>query len=226
VFNAPEERRLVEARFGTDDRPRFIVSLAVDPPPSSDPVRFRRAFSVEGRYLLCLGRIEPGKGSDVLIERFREARGRFPDLSLVLMGRPHMEIPDAPGLVVTGFVDEQTKHDALAGAAAVVLPSAFESLSIVALEAWAHGRPTLANAEAEVLVGQASRSNGGLWYRTPREFHATLGILLDQRPLAETLGLQGRRWVEGSGGWDRVCSQWVEAFAAAARPSAVPASRF
>jgi glycosyltransferase involved in cell wall biosynthesis len=212
VFNTPEERAIVERRFGTDTRPRIEIGVWVDPPPPSDPGRFRRAYGVGSDYLLCLGRVEPAKGSYWIKERFQEIRRHRPTLSLILMGREQVKMPEAPGLVVTGFVDEQTKHDALEGAALVVLPSQYESLSLVALEAWSHGRPTLANADSKVLRGQTARSNGGLWYSSAAEFHATLRLLLDHPPLTETLGLQGRRWVETMSTRERVRQLWHEAF--------------
>ena len=220
VFNTPEERALIESRFGTDDRPRFEIGLGVDKPPPSDSDRFRERYAIDGRYVLCLGRLEPSKGTDEAIELFSAARARHPDLSLVLVGRQHMELGDLDGVVVTGFVDEQTKHDALAGADVVLLPSPYESLSIAALEAWSHGRPTLANARSDVLRGQTVRSSGGLWYSEAAEFHEALDLLLEHPPLAETLGIQGRRWVEASGGWPRVRELWLQALAAAASPAA------
>ncbi|CAN5744993.1 hypothetical protein BH20VER1_BH20VER1_21090 [soil metagenome] len=45
----------------------------------------------------------------------------------------------------------------------LLMPSYFESLSIVLLETWAVGRPAIVNAKAEVLKGHCARSNGGLW---------------------------------------------------------------
>jgi len=218
VFNTPEERAVVERRFGRDDRPRFTIPLAVDEPPAAEPERFRRRYGIPGPYLLALGRIEPAKGSDVVLERFAELRTRRPDLRLVLAGRPHMALPPAiDRVVVTGYVDEQTKHDALAGAEVVLLASPFESLSIVALEAWSHARPTLANAVSDVLVGQSRRSGGGLWYADPYEFHATLALLLDHPPLQAALGAQGRRFVTASGGWDAVRRAWLEVLASVPR---------
>jgi glycosyltransferase involved in cell wall biosynthesis len=224
VFNTPEERAIVERRFGVDDRPRFTIPLTVDEPPPSDPARFRREFGVEGPYLLALGRIEPAKGSDVVLARFAELRRHRPDLQLVLVGRRHMALPDdLAGVVVTGYVDDQAKHDAITGAAVVLLASPYESLSIVALEAWSHARPTLANAASDVLVGQSRRSGGGLWYADPYEFHAGLALLLDNPPLAAVLGAQGRRYVAGTGGWDAVRRAWLEVLLSV--PSVPPAAR-
>ena len=53
------------------------------------------------------------------------------------------------------------KFDALAAADLLIMPSYFESLSMVALEAWALGKPVLANGRCDVLKGQCIRSSGG-----------------------------------------------------------------
>ena len=81
----------------------------------------------------------------------------------------------------------------LAAAEALVMPSPYESLSMVALEAWALGRPVLATARCDVLVGQCLRSNAGLYYEDAREFDAMLDLLLDDRVAGR------RRWAATAG---------------------------
>ena len=61
-----------------------------------------------------------------------------------------------------GRIDEQSKWDALAGALAVVVPSRYESLSLLTLEAFAVGTPVIGNAASDVVVGQIQRSGGGV----------------------------------------------------------------
>ena len=75
-------------------------------------------------------------------------------------------------------MSDQDKYDAIAAAQVVMLPSPYESLSIVALEAWQQGKPVLANGVCAVLRGQCKRSNGGLWYDNYAEFQETLSLLL------------------------------------------------
>ena len=54
------------------------------------------------------------------------------------------------------------------------MPSYFESLSMVALEAWALGQPVLANGRCDVLQGQTIRSRAGLYYDNFPEFAEAL----------------------------------------------------
>lgn len=209
VCNAPEELELVEERFADLPHRREVIGGAIDRPPLGEPSRFRALVQLDDvPYVACVGRIEPAKGTPWLIERLSEWRSRHPDLRLVLVGREHMEVPVRDGLIVTGFLDEAAKRDALAGAAAVVLPSPYESLSIVALEAWLQARPTLANAASPVLVGQSDRSGGGLWYRDEAEFHAQLDLLVDYPMVGNVLGAQGRRWAEDTTAPATIRAQW------------------
>ena len=102
----------------------------------------------------------------------------------MLIGNPVLDIPAHPRIRHLGFVGDQDKFDVIAGAAALVMPSSYESLSMVALEAWALGRPVIANARCDVLLGQCLRSNAGLYYENAAEFGAVLDRLLDDTALA------------------------------------------
>ena len=70
------------------------------------------------------------------------------------------------------------RHALLAHAGALIVPSPYESLSIVLLEAWNHATPALVNAYCKVLQGQVRRASGGLYYRSSREFQEALSWLL------------------------------------------------
>ena len=211
--NTPEERELMERRFGLPrDRSR-VVGLGVDdPPPGVDGERFRRSFGVTRPYALCLGRIDPSKGSADLVAHHAHYRAREPrGLDLVMLGRSVIELPSHPWLHLTGYVGDDVKWDALDGAACLVVPSRYESLSIAMLEAWSSGVPTIANAEAPVLVGQSRRSGGGLWYRDSDEYACCVALLADRPPIAAALGGQGRRYVRSRLSWERVRSLWIQA---------------
>jgi glycosyltransferase involved in cell wall biosynthesis len=201
IFNTLEEQDFLRRRFLSLTLEGPVAGVGVDPPADSDGARFRRRYGIDDPFLLYMGRIEPAKGCDELFAYFIEWRRRERQpRKLVLLGRAVMEIPAHPDIVALGFVDEQTKWDALAACDLLVMPSLYESLSMVLLEAWTVGKPVLVNGRCPVLVGQCRRANGGLWYEHFGEFALGLRVL-EQDGLGARLGEQGRRFVERQYCW-------------------------
>jgi hypothetical protein len=83
---------------------------------------------------------------------------------------------------------------------------------MVALEAWALGRPVLANARCDVLLGQCMRSNAGLYYADARDFSAALDRLLDDQALAGALGRNGREYFARHYSWPVIERKYLEMF--------------
>jgi glycosyltransferase involved in cell wall biosynthesis len=86
----------------------------------------------------------------------------------------------------------------------LVMPSPYESLSVITLEAWKLGVPVLVNARCKVLAGQCLRANGGLFYHGYAEFAEGLRLLLARPELAAALGGQGQSYVEREYSWETV----------------------
>ena len=95
----------------------------------------------------------------------RETAGR---LTLVLIGNSLLEIPEHPRIRHLGFLDDADKFDAIAASELLIMPSYFESLSMVALEAWALGRPVLANAQMRRAEGTVHPQQRRSVLRRPR----------------------------------------------------------
>ena len=131
-------------------------------------------------------------------------------MSLVLVGNSLLPIPEHPRVRHLGFLDDPDKFDAIAAADLLIMPSYFESLSMVALEAWALGRPVLANGKCDVLKGQCIRSNAGLYYETRAEFLATLGAIEQNRWLSATLGQNGRQFFREHYDWPVIERKYLE----------------
>jgi glycosyltransferase involved in cell wall biosynthesis len=212
AFSTPEERDLARRRFGITQRTSIIgIGFDTSADRSASGARFRSAYGLDDSpYLLFVGRLDPAKGSDELFEFFTLYRRRNPSspLKLVVVGDPVKPLPAHPDLVVTGFVDEQTKHDAYAGATVFCQPSYFESFSMVLAEAWVHRLPALVQGRCEVVVGQSRRSGGGLPYLDFAEFEAGLDMVLGNEKLALAMGQSGRAYVDENYQWDVVLSRY------------------
>jgi glycosyltransferase involved in cell wall biosynthesis len=135
-------------------------------------------------------------------------------LPLVLAGPVALPLPRRPGLVALGRVDDDLRDALLAHARALVMPSLFESLSLVVLEAWNRETPVLVNARCDVLLGQVRRADGGLYYRTSDDFAGAVRRLAADPAAVRAFGRQGLAYVEREYRWPLVLER-IESLLAA-----------
>ncbi|HUG52605.1 MAG TPA: glycosyltransferase family 4 protein [Vicinamibacteria bacterium] len=201
AFLTPAEEALVRQRFDLGRRPAAVAGMGVDVPARVDPDAVRRRHHLGTTYALYAGRIDEGKGCAEMLAHYARYRGRGGTAELVLIGTLAMVLPSIPGLRHLGYVSEEEKHAAMAGAAVAVCPSAYESLSIALLEAFAVGTPGLVNAASAVLRDHCLRSQAGLYYADADEFTESLDRLVRDRPLRDAMGEAGRRYVAAGYRW-------------------------
>jgi len=205
LYLTPEEQSLVESVAGNGTVPSVVVGSGVDLATEWRGVDVPQRFGLSGPYVVYVGRIDRNKGVDRLLDYYRELAREWPEAPLlVLAGAPTLAIPEHPKVRHLGVVSDAEKHALIARAAVLVMSSAYESLSLSVLEAWALGRPVLVNAECHVLEGQCVRSNGGLFYRGYAEFAPALRMLVERADLQEGLGEAGRAYVAREYDWDIV----------------------
>ena len=213
MYNSFEERALITTLSSNTHVPGVVVGVGSQIPDAVDPARARSKFGLHNPFIIYVGRIDANKGCANLFRNFIEyTDGLSRPLDLVLIGTPVLPIPEHPRIKHLGFVADQDKFDAIAGAELLVMPSPYESLSMVALEAWGLGRPVLASARCDVLVGQCVRSNAGLYYEDAREFFAALDRILSDPALAATLGRNGRAFFAQHYSWPVIERKYLDMF--------------
>jgi glycosyltransferase involved in cell wall biosynthesis len=213
MYNTLTEKRLVNAAtrngYRSDDA---VVGVGVNVPETASAERFREKYGIQGDFLLYVGRVDEAKNVPALLDdylRYRETRQDSPPL--VLIGKPHFSLPDHPAIIPLGFISEQDKFDALRAATVFLMPSRYESLSIVVLEAWLMECPVLVNGQCEVLKQQCRASHGGLYYSGYEEFRALLDLLLEREDLRAALGRQGRAFAEKTYSWEVILAKYRQA---------------
>ena len=199
LYLTPEEQLLVEGVSHTR-KPAAIIGTGLSR-TTADPAHLTR-FALPAEYVFYGGRIDRNKSVDQLFRYYMWLASTWPEApNLVLAGHQVLDIPAHPKIRYLGYVSDEAKAALLAGASIAIMPSAFESLSIFVLEAWAHGTPVLVNAKCKVLEGQCRRSQGGLYYRDLAEFAAMMRLLMSQPSLRRDLGAAGRAYVDSEYSW-------------------------
>jgi glycosyltransferase involved in cell wall biosynthesis len=217
VYLTPQEQALVEDAAENATVPSTVIGSGLNLPEPDPAYDFRAAHKLERPFVLYVGRIDKNKGCVTLFaywKKFLEETGL--DVDLVLAGKPVIPVPDHPRIRTVGFITEEEKVAALRQCALLVMPSPYESLSVITLEAWKLGVPVLANARCRVLMGQCLRSGGGFFYHGYAEFAEALDLLLERPDVGRVLGAQGKAYVDAEYSWERVESK-VEDLLARAR---------
>jgi glycosyltransferase involved in cell wall biosynthesis len=169
LFTTKLEADLARQSFWLAHWKPMVVALGSEPPPA-DTGRLLQAFHARcpdlenRRFLLFLGRIDPKKGCDLLLDAFAAtvpSNGAIDPLHLVIAG------PDAAGwgeqLAVRaaalgcsdrihwpGMLRGDSKWGAFAACEAFMLPSHQENFGIAVVEALASGRPVLLSDQINI----------------------------------------------------------------------------
>ncbi len=198
------------------------------------------------RMLLFVGRIEPLKGLDTLIEAIGQMRnaGLFIDqpICLTVIGGDPDVSPEAMsaemarlkalrersgvGDLVTfiGKRDQDTLPYYYSAAEAVVMPSYYESFGMVALEAMACGTPVVASE----VGGLAFLVQDGVTGYTvpvdePGALAEKLTVLIEDAALRARMGKQAAHFAQEYA-WERIAKKMMDVYEMTLREYSVPSS--
>ncbi|WP_353647840.1 glycosyltransferase family 4 protein [Nakamurella sp. A5-74] len=189
--------------------------------------RIRERWGLAGRpVLVCLSRLVPRKGQDVLIEALPRIRAEVPDTALLIVGSGPDEqrlriLVERGGLgdavVFTGAVEEHELPAHYLAGDAFAMPCRtrgngldVEGLGIVFLEASASGLPVVAGdsggAPETVKPEQTGLVVDGRDVGAVAQ--ACIRALVD--PKTRSWGAQGRSWVRDDWDWQRSADRLAE----------------
>ncbi|MEV6907129.1 glycosyltransferase family 4 protein [Amycolatopsis sp. NPDC051071] len=174
--------------------------------------------------IVCVSRLVPRKGQDMLIKILPELRRRIPDVALLLVGGgPYRKtlagLVDALGVednvVITGSVPWKELPAHYNAGDVFAMPARtrgkgldVEGLGIVYLEASATGLPAVAGnsggAPETVLDEVTGHVVDG---RDEQQLRETLAALLADPVRARRMGAAGREWVGENWRWDTMASR-------------------
>lgn len=210
IYSTPEERILIRERTGIndDEKPWDIVGCGIEIP---DSCYDENKTITDGNYIIYVGRIEGSKGCYQLFEYYQQMAKEYPETpELILLGADHIGIPSHKKIKYLGFVSEKEKFQHIKNSKFLIMPSPYESLSLVTLEAMACKTPVLVNGECEVLKGHCLRSNAGLYYHNYDEFVECTNYLINHENIRMKMGNNGLHYIQNTYSWERVCDSYLK----------------
>ena len=204
AFLTEEERILVDHLAPGSDVKKAVAGSGVDVPDSPDVAAFRKKYGIQGEYLIYAGRVDEAKGCRELFTMFEGYKKQNPGaLKLVTIGKMIIEDPQKEDILCLGFVSEEEKYQAIAGAKILILPSKYESLSISVLEAMALGVPVLVNGNSKVLKAHCDNSGAGKYYLDDSDFCSILQEMLSDPEELLLERERGIRYVQDQYSWSK-----------------------
>jgi D-inositol-3-phosphate glycosyltransferase len=200
------------------ERVRYIANGVVWPPQrTGDGARFRQRWGLGDRVVvLFVGQLLPMKGLDLMLALARE-RLHDQELYFVFAGQR----PDGPPAVAgtwsarnvlyVGFLTGQDLADAYAGASIYALPSYFDVMPNTALDALAHGVPSLVTRQ--ILLPEVGEGAGVLIEPTLASLRDGLDRMLAQRAAWPRMAERARALVAERLALSRIHDQYEAMYA-------------
>lgn len=214
MYNTESEKLLVEKIFKGISPNSDVAGVGITPCARNLESLPQNIFPK--KYFIYIGRIDSAKGCDQMISYFLEFKKKNPkynEFKLVLVGKNFMNKSSSNSSVIyTGFISEELKHTYLANALAMIMPSFYESLSLVTLEAMAVKKSVIVNHNCEVLRNHIIESGVGATYSTSQEFADKLIKYIEKN--ANDLELEGelaQKYVLENYSWANVLQKFYKA---------------
>ena len=216
-FNTAEEKQMTIKQYGPTVGRKIVESvvagIGVELPRSTAELDSVPS-ALADRYFVYAGRKEVGKNVPLLCQWFSDYASRTPaGTKLVFVGGGDKSlVPLRDCFQDLGVVSEATKQHVISRSLGLINLSENESFSLVLMEGWLLGVPTIVSAKCDVTRGHVTRSNGGLYVANIEEFARVLKYLEDNTAMRNKLAANGQQYVSQAFSYDRVLKEYLRVF--------------
>lgn len=203
-----------------DDNRIDVIPNGVKIPEIEKKVKFNKYDLENKKYILFMGRIDPIKGIEYLITAFNNISRDYSDVLLVIAGdgyyRDYLKsiIKTNRQIVFLGHVSDETeKHSLYRNCEMLVLPSIYEAMPMVILEAMSYAKPVIASRVGGIPSIITDGINGFL--TQPRDAYGIrkqIKKLLDHPDMAHNMGTKNRELVTKQYSQDKMTKETIKVY--------------
>ena len=206
----------------TDRIVRISNGIDSDCFSDSNDAAFRARYGLDTRpIILFVGRIDPIKGPDLLIRAFKRVSKSFPNHQVVIAGNDLGYRSELKTLIQTldmenkiyllGHIRGVELSWAYHAAVLFVIPSRYDTMTIVALGAAASGTPILLTDRCDFR--ELQDAGGGLEVECSVEgLEEGLRQLLKDPVSLKIMGQKAQEFVLSQYQWAHICRQFIDVF--------------
>jgi len=196
-------------RRGAPRQRLHVIGIGPQNDPAASPALAFKAIGGRHRFVLFLGQLHEYKGYHALLAAAQRLESR--DVLFVFAGpdvRNHARRIQRAGanVLYLGAVDNALRDSLLSACTVVCVPSSRESFGIIAVEAWASGKPVIGGPAAATRELIEEGVDGWAVAQDPITIAARLAQLLDNEELARDMGSRGKEKVERRFTWESVAN--------------------
>ena len=211
MFLTESEKKFSNQLFDIAHIRQDVMSVGIETVDDQKNSELIKKFNIKGKYIIYVGRIDAAKGCNELLKFYTKFTSQNTDLiTLVLAGKNMIEEGVHKNIIYVGFVSDEEKEQLMKYAEALIIPSKYESLSLVVLESFACKVPVIANGECQVLKEHLVKSNGGWTYTNENEFFDVLKKVIVGTENVQK-GLNGYQYVTNNYSWQKAISVFDDA---------------
>lgn len=209
MYNMDSEKNLVESVYPQAKKiASEIAGIGFD---KITPTAFE--IPLDKKYFIYIGRMEDSKGCNILLDYFsRYIKETAADVELIFIGQNVQQYKESKNVRFLGFIDENIKNFYLSNAEALIIPSLYESLSMVTLEAMQIGKPVIANKKCDVLKNHIEQSKAGFLFENYNDFRTVIDRTLSLSSSEKNnIAQNGTRYVKNNYDWETIMEKFYKA---------------
>ena len=222
-FSTVSEQKLSSELYGSQLSKQAVLGFGIDSLLTAgkhEAESILNRFALENeQYFIVVGRVDPGKGSDLVADFFEEFLKHDKSKKLVFVGPVSQTSKlfdqdflsrNSDSIIVTGMLDDGDKNTLISNACALITPSATESFSLVVLEAMKLKTAVIVNKACGPTLEHVQLSNSGYFFEDYASFHSCLALASTKSNENEVRVDNGFKYVEDKYSWRNIIERYIK----------------